>query len=197
MNFWDYNRKKAAIWFGIASFVSIATTGIATFESPTTSFFPVVILTMVTALFIFLSNLIPGINAFKVAKRLLDETNVFSIVQLFDDGFTLVLENEHSWLSYTKPLIKGSIDGLPVEVSYVAEYRSVWSDIIFSFKPLAKGGSKRIYSERISFSLFIRKRLTRDIKPEVLEFVSGVKAKGYFSGAGRIVSTKHFEQYAE
>lgn len=197
MNFWEYNGKKVAICFVVASAMSIIIAGIATLESPTTSFFPAALITFLMVLFIFISNLVPAINAFKLAAQLLDETNEFSVLQLFEDGFIVTLENEYSWLSYTKPIIKGNINGLPTEVSYMAVHRSVWSDIVFSVKPLAKDGSKRIYSERITFSFFIRKRLRRDIKPEVLDFINKLKAKGYFSGAGRIVSTKHFEQYAE
>lgn len=197
MNFWEHNRKKVAILFGLTSAMSIIIAGIASLEQPTTGFIPAASITFLLALFIFLSNLVQAINAFKLAAQLLDETNEFSVVQLLGDSLIVALENEHTWVSYTKPLIKGDIRGLPVEVSYTAYHRSVWSDIVFSVKPLAKDGSKRIYSERITFSLFIRKRLTKDIKPEVLDFINGLKAKGYFSGAGRIVSTKHFEQYAE
>jgi len=66
---------------------------------------------------------------------------------------------------------------------------------IVLLRDINEGNSKRIFSERIAFKMYLQKRLKKDIKPEVLSFISEIKAKGLSSGAGREISTLHFDTY--
>jgi len=196
MSFWEYNRKKFALWAVVNCVLALLFAFTALPERASN----LMLLAAFFALFLigsfFLVYVVPGIIAFRVITRLLDGTEPFSVVSLFENQ-RVILKNKQSQVFFAKPTIEANIDGIPVVISYIPNTGSGYSEISFLAKPLAKENSKRIYSESLSFKMYIRKRLRRDIKPEVLDFVNGLKAKGYFSGAGRIVSTKHFEQYAE
>lgn len=196
MSFWEYNKKKFALWAIVSCILAVLVAYIAAPESAPDLLLPAVFFAIFLFGYFFLVYVVSEIIAFKVVARLLDETEPFSVVSLFENH-RVVLKNEQSKIFFTKPTIEADIDGLPVVVSYTPNTGSGYSEISFLATPLAKEGSKRIYSESLSFKMCMRKRLRRDIKPEVLDFINMLKAKGYFSGAGRIVSTKHFEQYAE
>jgi len=43
--------------------------------------------------------------------------------------------------------------------------------------------------------MYLRNRLTKDLKPEILKLASDSKAEGYSSGVDRKVSTVHFSAY--
>ena len=138
---------------------------------------------------------VPGINAFMVVRQLIEDTTNNSIMPLFDSGYTVGLIDEKSWIFFAKPCIKGTIGGLPVSVSYTRSDRSSWSHIDFIFSPLSKQGSRRIYSSIIFFELRLKKRLQKDVKPEVLKCVAKAKADGLTSGEGRPISMKHYDAY--
>lgn len=196
MSFWKHNRKKFAVWAIANCILALLFAYPALAERTSNFIFPAAFFALFLVGWFFLVYVVPGIIAFKVVARLLDETEPFSIVSLFENH-RVVFKNEQSRIFFTKPTIEADIDGIPVVISYRPNTGSGWSELSFLATPLAKENSKRIYSESLSFKMYIRKRLRRDIKPEVLDFINKLKANGYFSGAGRIVSTKHFEQYAE
>jgi len=141
--------------------------------------------------------IIPGINSFKVIRRLTKDTTERSILPLFDSDYTIGLQHENSWLFFTIPCIKATICELPVTISFISSSRSRWSKIDFNFSPLSLSGSKRIYGTGISFTVYLEKRLQKDVKPDILQCVKETKEKGYVSGADRPISTKHYEQYAD
>lgn len=196
MSFWEYNKKKFALWAVVNCVLALLFAYPALPERASNLMLLAAFLALLLIGSFFLVYVVPGIIAFRVIARLLDETEPFSIVSLFENH-SVVLKNEHSPFFFTKPIIEAKIDGIPVVISYIPNTGSGYSEISFLATPLAKENSKRIYSDSLSFKMYVRKRLRRDIKPEVLDFINKLKSKGYFSGAGRIVSTKHFEQYAE
>ena len=142
---------------------------------------------------IFLVALLGTINSFSVINWLVKDTSEYSILPLLSSNYTI--EYEKNLFQFLIPSIHTTISDLPVIIHYTPSDKSSWSSINFNFTPLAKENSKRIYSGSISFKLFLEKKLQKDIKQDVLERVANIKNGGLISGAGRAISTKHFEQY--
>jgi len=155
------------------------------------------IMVAISWLIVFLLFVIPAVNSYTVVRRLTEDTGPFSILPLFDEGFTIKMRNINTWLMFTTPTITGSIAGFPVTIYYTTSSRSSWSKVDFKFSPLSKEGSRRIYGAGVSFTLYFKKRLKKDVKPEVLQCIDDAKKNGLVSGAGRALSTKHYESYAD
>jgi hypothetical protein len=198
MNFWKINKKMvlslcgtiAAGCFAIIYFA-------ADFGKGWIAFLFASGLSAFALLNSFILFIVPALNSFRVIRRLTEDTSAFAVTPLFDDGYMIGTRYEKSWFFFTTPCINASISSLPVTIYYEPSSRSNPSYITFRFQPLAKDGSKRIYSEWITFTLRFRKRLSTDIKPQVLQFTAGLKEKGLTSGAHKPVSTKHYEQYED
>jgi len=53
-----------------------------------------------------------------------------------------------------------------------------------------------VFTKTIEFEMYLRRRLIEDVKPEILKFVSDIKAQGYKASSGGKISTVHFDPYA-
>jgi hypothetical protein len=179
MKFWEYNSNKV-FYIAILSFLC----GIV--------FFMLVGLTETDALSVLLMAgigcavttiiiIIRGLNFFRTMKRITEDDTARSITELFDEGYTIILHNEHSRFFYTTESLKGEIAGMPVIVSFSQGSRASWPALVFSFYPLYHATLGNRTSKYLSFKLSIRNRLRKDIKPEVLQFVKDMKARGYAS----------------
>ncbi|OJW98206.1 MAG: hypothetical protein BGO70_12140 [Bacteroidetes bacterium 43-93] len=140
---------------------------------------------------------VPGYTTFLVIQRLTNDTSDYSVMPLFDSGYTIELENEKSWPFFTRPFISATISGLPVKVYYTPGGKTTSPRIHITFTPLMKAGSKRIYSTGTSFKVRLYTLLTKDVKPDILKCVEEAKAKGYTSGVSRPVAKNHFDLYSE
>ena len=123
--------------------------------------------------------LLHGLGFFRTIKRLTEDTTEKSIMPLFDNGYSLELENLNSKFFFTTECLKGTISGLPVNVSFSQAYGYKWPSLGFSFSSLSESGFRNNIIGYICFNLNIRNRLKRDIKPEVLKFAADLNAKGY------------------
>jgi hypothetical protein len=139
----------------------------------------------------------PALNSFIVIKRLINDHSDRTILPLFDSGYVIGTRNKTSWLNYTTPVIKATISGLPACIYFCRSSSYNWSTVTFQFSPLTQNGSKRIFADRISFTMYLVKRLGKDVKPVILEKVEEIKKRGLTSGAERRISTKHFDAYEE
>ena len=185
MEFWSLNRRKLLIWsFAITIACGVYVWALAEVTAGTGFLIAAFAAAFMFAIALF-SAVLPALNAFKVINRLTDELANNNIVGLFETPYEIHLKNVKSWFSLTVPYIEGEVNGLPVLISYQKGSRGEWSYISFSFGPLAKVGSKRVYYDHLSFKLYIKKVLKRDIQPDVKKFVLEKKAKEFCSGKGR------------
>ena len=196
MNFWKLNKKMVlslcgTIVAGCFAIIYFA----ADFGRGWIAFLFASGLSAFALLNSFILFIVPALNSFRVIRRLTEDTSAFAVTPLFDNGYAIGTRYEKSWFFFTTPCINATISSLPLTIYYEPSSRSSPSYIAFKFRPLAKEGSKRIYVESINFTLRFKKRLSTDIKPQVAQFVAGIREKGFTSGAGRPVSTKHYEQY--
>jgi hypothetical protein len=139
------------------------------------------LLPMTFALFIMAVYTIKGLVFFwTVNKFLLDESE-WSIIPLFDEGYSIYLENADSKLFFTTEKLKGNIGGLPVVVSFPQLTRARWPTLVFNFYPLSQYDAEHKLYRKIDFKLDITRKLKQNIKPTVLSFVDELKLNGYTS----------------
>ena len=195
MNFWHLNKRMVITLsaFPVVGCLFVIYSGLDNLDEWTFLFAMAVIL--LGYAFLFLLFFLPAINSFLVIRRLTGDNGAYSILPLFDAGYSVELRNEKSWFMFTTPCISATISELPVVIFFEPGSKYNPARIEFSFSPLMKEGSKRIYSNSISFKLPFVKRLLEDIKPDVLKCVEKTKESGLKSGAGRPISTVHFEAY--
>jgi hypothetical protein len=177
--FWKLNNVKV-LWVSLMVFVLLLGLVIFLNKIDGSNFtmgsltVPVIITPLVV-----IGYIIKGINYYKIIARILRDTSEKSIMPLFDSGVSIELTDEKSMITYTKENFKGTISGLPVDVSFYQADRTSWAHLYFSFGPLVKTKSgKRIHRD-VSFSINLRNRLKKDIKPEVLKLVHDLKELGY------------------
>ncbi len=127
-------------------------------------------------------TIVRGLIFFKTINRFKNDTTENSIIPLFDNGYTILLDDLESKISFTKENLKGTIGGLPVEVFFRPPIRIEYPCLIFRFYPLLQPDSGNDITKIIDFSLSFRYRLKKDIKPDVLKFVADLKARGYSVG---------------
>jgi len=192
ITFWKLNKKRTIIIFAILAVTSYSLVLKNSIQHGRN--FQIVIPSILFAAG-FLVFILPSINGFRVIKNLINDNNENSLLPLFDSGFTIGVQNKNTWLIFATPCINATISGLPVKFYYTPSDRSSWAELVCICSPLMRENSKCIGSDVISFKLYLRKRLTRNVKPEILKMVSNLKAKGFSSGVGRKVSTKHFDAY--
>lgn len=179
MKFWEYNSNKVFLiailsFLGcIVFFMLVGTPGLDPMKVLLLSGIGCVLTTVIV--------IIRGVNYFRTMKRITEEDTARSITELFDEGYSIILHNEHSRIFYTTEWLKGDIGGMPVVVSFSQGSRASWPALVFSFYPLYHPTLGNRTSTYLSFKLSLRNRLRKDIKPEVLQFVKDMKAKGYAS----------------
>jgi hypothetical protein len=197
MSFWEYNRRKLLVWSVLIASACGLYVWVLAEVTAGAGFLIAAFATAFMFTIALFATVFPAANSFKVISRLTDELANHNIIGLFEKPPEIHFKNVKSRFSLTVPFIEGEVEGLPVIISYQNGARGEWSYISFSFGPLAKLGSKRVYYDHLSFKLYIKKALKRDIKQDVKNFVLEKKEKGFVSGKGRPLSTKHLEQYAE
>ena len=114
-----------------------------------------------------------------IVIRLQEDSSENSIIPLFDNGYTMQLLNEKSWLSICSEYFAGTIKGLPVEVRYKSGGKNTVPRLSFTFRRLCRPGYKPGIEKTVDFQIFIGKTLKTDIKPDVLKFVDDLISKGY------------------
>ena len=198
MTFWKLNRKKIigylAMLFIACAVVACLMVGNAKAQQHLSS----LIIALLGMLF-YISFVLfyPSYHAFKVMDRLQNETSILSILTLLDSGYSLGLLHENSKLQFVKPCIHATIRGLPVKI-YCEVSKGDGAGINgihVLFWPLMKDGSKRIFSDYIVYNPLRYKRRNEDVRPRVLAFIEDLKRKGFSSGGGRPISSKHVDTY--
>ncbi len=179
MKFWEYNSNKvlfmAALTF-LAGAVILILTGAGETDPVGVVMFSAVICAVFTGTFV-----IRGINHFRTMRRITTDTSDRSILSLFDDGYSVVLNNENSRLFYTTERLKGEISGFPVIVSFEQGSRASWPTLVFSFFPLNHPTLGNRTSAYYGVKLSLRNRLRKDVKPDVLRFAKDLRDKRYSS----------------
>ncbi|MBS1687845.1 MAG: hypothetical protein JSS96_03915 [Bacteroidetes bacterium] len=178
ITFWKLNRKRIVVLF----IALAATCCFLFFMDSIQNIYGIIILFLGLTCFIII---FPTIICFKVMKNMISDTSEYSLLPLFDSGYTIGIQNENTWLIFATPCINATINGLPVEIYYTPADKGNWAHLSCDFTPLIKENNKRIFVRHISFRMFLKRKLTKDVKPEILKFVSDIKAEGYCSGAGR------------
>lgn len=194
MNFWKENRRKILRFVVIEFLVAFLLFYLQALHLDHSIIRAIVFASVMTAFMSFLF-MIPRINTFRVIRRLINDDSDLSILPLFDDGYRVEMKYKNSRLWFSVPQLIGVISGLPVIVHFDPPSRSSYAYIVFRAIPLEKQNSKRVYSEELRYRVRFSFRLKKDVKPEVLAFIESLKNKGFNSGLGRPLSTKHREQY--
>jgi len=125
----------------------------------------------------FFWTLICGINFFRAIERFRQDNSEKSFLPLFDNGFTIELNNVESKIYFTKESFVGFISGFPVVVSFQQKSRYSKAALKFSIGTMCPGLGYK--SEWISFDLNLRNCVKEDPKPDVLKFLADLKEKGY------------------
>jgi len=180
MKFWEYNGNKV-ILIAVMSFFGGVLCSIFLARDMNIFQREAVVFSAVLCITATVVYTVRGLSYFRTMKRIMEDTSDLSILSLFDDGHAVILGNEHSRIFFTTERIKGDISGIPVVVSFSQGSRASWPSLVFSFYPLYHPTLGNRTSTYLSFKLNIRNRLKKDIKPEVLQFVKELKAKGYSS----------------
>ncbi len=180
MKFWEYNRNKV-IFIAVLSFAGGLLLLMLLSGSDRLLMGRALIFAGISSFFATSVYAFRGLSYFRVMKRIMDDTSEKSIHPLFDDGYTIVLNNEANSVFFTTERLKGDIGGLPVLVAFSQGSRASWPSLIFSFYPLAHSSLGNRTSRYLSFKMGLRNRLKKDVKPEVLQFVADLKGKGYSS----------------
>jgi hypothetical protein len=113
---------------------------------------------------------------FYALRRIAEDKSERAIFPLFDNGYSSELVDEKSLFSDTREIIKGNIMGVPVELSLNSPYRYGGGP---ELKLCFIAADESFGKPAVVFSLDMALHLKKDIKPEVLQFVSDLKAKGY------------------
>ncbi len=191
-DFVKHNKGKLTIYISIVLLLLVIFRLASNHTSKTSAILGVTLLALDLLLFI-----VPAYSSFAVVDRLIKDKSKYSILSLFDAGYSVELDYKGHWLFFTRPFISATISGLPVKVYYTPGGKTTSPRIHFTFTPLMKAGSKRIYSTGTSFKVRLYSLLTKDVKPDILKCVEEAKAKNYTSGVGRPVAKNHFDLYAE
>jgi hypothetical protein len=120
-------------------------------------------------------ELIKGLRFHKAMQNVIDAPPQLSIAPLFDDGYTISLCNERDWFEFTTQSLAGTISQQQVTVYIYKPHYSKQLALMFSFDWLypPDGGE---YERDIDFGLDRHNRLTKDVKPEVLDFARYVQS---------------------
>lgn len=188
MDFWKLNWLKLLSKFVIFTMLNLLLFGKS---------IPLLVVQFSFLSFMFFAGfVVPAINSFRVVSKTIQEGSEFFITPIIDAHYELIGLNKKNIFLFTTLGLKGTIDDLPFIISYSPKGKGTPAEIVVTFKPLSKEDSRRIYSEPISFPLTWSLHLKKDIKPEILAFVTSLKQKRYTSGVNRPLSTKHIDAYA-
>ena len=189
--FWELNKTKV-----ILLFVSIYVVGLLFFclslharifdkGHEVTFLIPLIFSLALSAVFV-----IRGTIYFSVIDKIKIDTSQKSITPLFDNGFVLELDDQRKLLLITKQLLHGTISGYPVKVSFRLGNKYNWPIIKFTFTVSSINIKETSTEESIWFKMpcfpyrmVLLPQLRKDIKPEVLDFIEGLKEKGYTPAA--------------
>jgi len=171
MKFWKLNKKKVfLIWtlFFIASFSFLFFV--------TKKIEPSIIYSLILSIFFTCMDVLGGLIFFGAIGSIIKNESEISIVPLFDNGYIIELQNEGKRIKYTTEFLKGTISDIPAIVTFYHDPRSPFSTLFFTFS-LSQNGKN--IEQSISFDMGFNRRLKKDIKPEVLKFISDIKEKEY------------------
>lgn len=177
IKFWKYNKGKVLLIGGISfgiPFVLLMIVGRRATAMAQT--FELAAIIAVVAMVVYT---IKGVVFFNTAESFINDVSDRSVIPLFDNGYTISTDNEDSKLFFTTEKLKGTIEGLPVTVSFPRLTRKAWPALTFNFYPLLQPGNELPQQRKKSYPLGITLRLTKDIKPDVLQFVMELKEQGY------------------
>ncbi len=139
----------------------------------------VVILSLLAAVLSSGYVVMNGVIAFNGIKRLQNDTSEKAMIHLFDNGFTMKLADEKSWILMTTENFVGRINGFPTEVSYEPSSKYSGAGLTFIFEPLYKPGQKDATIKSIKFDLLAKYQLKEETKPNLLHFIEDLKQQGY------------------
>ncbi len=177
MKFWEYNKMKILTIGGTTYVLSLIvlvliTNGIGGISQ-------VILVPLLPATIAMLVVGVKGLFYFKSIDRLIEEDSERSLLSLFDNGYTVDLVNESSWFWFTSERVKGTFSGFPVTVAFSYESRTKRPNLVISFYPIMSPGLKTQTIRSISFYTGVRGKLLKDIKPEIIAFIEGLKSEGY------------------
>ena len=199
MTFWEVNKKKivlfAALQFTVP-FLFIYFITDAAFIAACCG---------ASIVLVFgLAYTLPAAIAFKVIPGLLADTSSFSILPLFDAGYTVAFRGKDSMFtgkvsrySYAQPNIHAAIMGLPVVVYFIPQFKTQQRQIVFRFYPLLRPGSNTIFEDKRAFDMPWTKRLETDVKQEVRDNAAELKQKGYYSAVGIAIKYVQVDSVAD
>jgi hypothetical protein len=173
--FFSYNGKKVLLLWG-ATFVGTAVFLLLLVRY--INFVQPLIISLIVAALMTIAFTIKGIVFFAVAHNIISDTSDKSITGLFENGYTVELQNTDSMLYFTIVILRGTIRNYPVAVYFPVFSRNKTPELTFNFYPLLlpDGTSSK---RNISFRLGVKRNLRSDIKPDVLAFIAQLKLDGY------------------
>ena len=200
MTFWSLNGRKITINFALLVLIVVAEGCLIVINSQPRAqhnTLPVVFMLFCMLILLVLVFFYPSFHAFKMIKEMENDDTDISLLPIFDNGYTIGVRNEKSKLFFTTPSINATIQDLPVIIYYQGTKAKGGglNAVHIHFWPLMKEGSKRIYSDYMLYKPGRARRKNEDIKPAVLSFIEEIKKKGFTSGAGRPISSKHVDTY--
>ena len=188
--FWELNKRKL-----ILLFVLMYVAGVVFFwlslhaqmldKGHEVVFFIPFIFSLVLSV-VFAIN---GFVYFNVVEKIKNDTSQKSIMPLFDSGFTVELYDQRKLFAITKQSLRGTIFGYPVKVLFRLGNKYYWPILKFNFTVSSINVNETTFEESIwskmpcfPYRMVLLPQLRNDVKPDVIEFLEGLKDKGYVPG---------------
>jgi len=168
MNFWALNKQKVLRVFflafiGLFLFLIIIVRKSKEINS-------IIISSFFASLWITAMDVWGGLIFFRAVRRIIKDTSETSIAPLFDNGYSIELQNETKLISYTTPRFKISISGIPTTITFWQDTRGPFSNLTFEFH--VSNNNLGIDTKTKVFQMRLMRRIQKDIKPDILKFIS-------------------------
>lgn len=116
---------------------------------------------------------------FRSVEALLLHDGPNSLLPLLDDGYTIEPTNTDSRFFFTGERLRATISGLPVTISCSHEPRTKRLTLVCAFYPLLHTATGKEAIQTATYYTGIRHHLSRDLKPELQAFATGLIEQGY------------------
>ena len=122
---------------------------------------------------------------FRPVETLLLHDGPNSLLPLLAYGYYIEHSNTDSRFFFTRERLRASINSLPVTISFSHEPQTKRLTLVCAFYPLLHTPMGTESIQKATYYTGIRHHLSRDLKPEILAFATGLKEQGYVAAPDR------------